>query len=235
MNQIDKDAYQPTDRRPIAARGWLIWQPIVRRMVKAGISANAISVAGMFAGILAGLAFASTTSLPDPARWWGFASAFFIQMRLLANLLDGMVAIEGAKASVVGELYNEVPDRVSDSATLIGAGFAIGGNPLLGCLAALAAMFTAYVRAIGKGVGAGQVFCGPMAKQQRMAVMTATALYLAIAPRSLQPEWHWLINWQLISIALVVIAVGSLVTGVRRLLRVARHCLTNQQAVENKS
>src|SRR5438105_2817615 len=37
-----------------------------------------------------------------------------IQLRLLCNLLDGMVAIEGGFRSRSGEVFNELPDRVSD-------------------------------------------------------------------------------------------------------------------------
>lgn len=230
MQLKEPEVYQPTDRRPIAARRWSIWLPIVAAIVNTGVSANSISVAGMIAGILAGLALALTSLQPDFARWAWLAAAFFIQLRLLANLLDGMVAIESGKASVVGELYNEVPDRVSDSAILIGAGFALGGSPVLGCLAALAAMSTAYVRAIGKSVGAGQVFCGPMAKQHRMAVLTVVAVYLGIAPQAWHPDWFWLMSWQLVSMALLVISIGSLLTAVRRLLRVVAHCRANPES-----
>jgi phosphatidylglycerophosphate synthase len=229
MQIQEPELYQPTDRRPIAARKWSIWQPVVAGIVKAGVSANSISVAGMVAGILAGLAFALTSYQPDFARWAWLAAALFIQLRLLANLLDGMVAIESGQASVVGELYNEVPDRVSDSAILIGAGFALGGSPVLGCLAALAAMSTAYIRAIGKSVGAGQVFCGPMAKQHRMAVLTVVAIYLGVTPLAWHPAGFWLISGQLVSLALLLICIGSLLTAIRRLLRVVAHCRANHE------
>ncbi len=117
---------------------------------QAGITANQISVMGMLAGLAGGLCFAATTWTGPLERVWWLLAAVCIQGRLLANLLDGMVAIESNKASPVGELYNEVPDRVSDSAIMIGAGFAVGGDPILGFAASLAAMFTAYVRAQGK-------------------------------------------------------------------------------------
>jgi phosphatidylglycerophosphate synthase len=231
MQTKEPEIYEPTDRRPIAARGWSIWQPIVRRMVRAGFTANAISMAGMIAGILAGVAFVLTSYQPEFARWGWLAAAIFMQLRLLANLLDGMVAIESGKASVVGELFNEVPDRVSDSAILIGAGYAMGSSPVLGCVAALSAMFTAYVRAVGKSVGAGQQFCGPMAKQQRMAMMTAAAIYLGLAPQSWYAQLSWLRPWPLVSIVLLIIIAGSLVTAFRRLMRVADHCRTSQNRI----
>jgi phosphatidylglycerophosphate synthase len=76
-----------------------------------------------------------------PPLW--LAGALLTQLRLLANLLDGMVAIGRgiAIASPAGELFNEVPDRVSDSAVFLRLGVA-GGNLTLGLAATLAAMAT---------------------------------------------------------------------------------------------
>jgi phosphatidylglycerophosphate synthase len=163
--------YQPSERRPIASRRWPIWNHSARWLARSGVSPNGISIAGMVFGILAGFALAVTAWIPGWERLAWIAGTIFIQLRLLANLLDGMVAIESGKASLVGELYNEVPDRVSDSAILIGAGYAIGGDAILGFAAACVALFTAYVRAMGKAAGAPQEYCGPMAKPQRMALM----------------------------------------------------------------
>ena len=143
-----------------------------------------------------------------------------IQGRLIANLLDGMVAVEGGKASPVGDLYNEVPDRVSDSIIFIGAGLATGGRLDLGLAASLVAVFVAYVRAIGTSVSAGQVFLGPMAKPQRMALMTLTCLLMACLP----PSWQW--NYEpyglgIVSLALFMITVGGLLTSLFRLRKIA--------------
>src|SRR5207302_9627498 len=88
--------------------------------------------------------------------------------------------------SNLGELYNEVPDRISDAAVFIGAGFAWGGNIALGYIATILAIFTAYVRAAGKIAGAPNEFCGPMAKQHRMLVVTLICLYSEVTPHSWQ-------------------------------------------------
>ena len=85
-----------------------------------GASPNAVSVVGMIAACLAGGAFALTREWPAGARVWWLLGAALVQTRLMANLLDGMVAIGRGVASATGELYNEVPDRVSDSAILAG-------------------------------------------------------------------------------------------------------------------
>lgn len=208
------------ERRPIAARDRRIFQILAAKMASAGVTPNAISIAGMLCGIAAGLSLAATLYLsPLVQRIAYLAAAAFIQLRLLANMIDGMVAIESGKRSPVGGLYNEVPDRISDAGTLIGAGYAIGGNIIAGYIATCVAIFIAYVRAQAKVVGAPQDFCGPMAKQHRMALMTCTFVYLAIAPAAWQPIWH---NQGLIALALLIIIIGGLYTALRRLRRAAK-------------
>ena len=196
------------DRRPIAARslrpvvamaGWLI----ARRA-----SPDAISLAGMAAAVLAGLAFALTQELPQAGRALWVVGAVLVQARLMANLLDGMVAIGRSVASPLGELFNEVPDRVSDTAVLVGVGWA-AGSVALGLGAALAAMATAYIRAVGKGVGLARDFSGPMAKQQRMALVTALAVACAALPAA------WTAGWP--AGALWIVTGLALATAVRRL------------------
>ena len=109
----------------------------------------------MIAGIAAGAALAATpfAARPrvEPARFRRRRCPH--SLRLLANMLDGMVAIETGKASPAGAMYNEVPDSVSDAAMFLGAGYALGGQPPLGYIAALLAVFLAYLRAQGKWPG----------------------------------------------------------------------------------
>jgi phosphatidylglycerophosphate synthase len=205
--------YEPKDRRPIATRERATTKRVAAWLVRRRASANAISVAGMIVGLASGAALAATREGTHAWIFW-LASAALIQLRLAANMLDGMVAVSSGTASPVGELYNEVPDRVSDSATLIGLGFAAGGEALLGFAAALAAMFTAYIRTVGKVAGAPQDFSGPMAKPHRMFLATVTSLYCAIAPAAWQPKYLGIgiAGW-----VLAMITAGSIVTALRRL------------------
>ena len=184
------------------------------------VSPNAISIAGMLACIMAGLAL-GLTSVEYNRVFWVIA-AFGAQLRLTANMLDGMVALASGRASKVGELYNEVPDRVSDAAVFIGAGYAWGGNVSLGYIATILAIFTAYVRAAGKIAGAPNEFCGPMAKQHRMLVITIACLYSIFIPRPWQSLRLNDFDVGVISFALILIIVGCVITMVRRLNRIAR-------------
>lgn len=164
----------------------------------------------------------TSTTLPGWERLAFIGAAVLMQLRLAANMLDGMVAVECHKASPVGELFNEVPDRVSDTAAFVGAGYAVGSHPVLGFTAALLALFIAYLRAQGKVAGAHQEFCGPMAKPQRVFALTALALYCGLAPVPWQPELAWPPRLGLMGIGLAVIIIGEVWTAGRRLRRVVQ-------------
>jgi len=203
------------DRRPIAARELAASTAIAAWLVRREASPNAISVFGMLAGIAAGLALAGTASLPGAARWLWLLAALLIGLRLAANMFDGMVAIGRGIASRLGELYNEVPDRISDTAVLVGLGWAAGSDPLAGFAAALAAMAAAYIRAVLRVAGAPSDFGGPMAKQQRMALCIALAIWCGLTP----PSWQSIAGHGLALWVLLAIAVLSLWTALARLLR----------------
>ncbi len=214
------DSVYIPERRPLASREKTGSKRLASWLAQLGVRPNAISVAGMIAGLLASGAFAAT-GLLEPAWLFFLLAAALIQLRLLANMLDGMVAVQTQQASPLGELFNEVPDRISDAAILIGAGYAIGAVPELGYLAACVALFVAYVRAEGKVAGAHQEFCGPMAKPQRMFVLTVAALVCALLPHAWQPSLPVYPQFGIISAALALIVTGGLWTAVRRLGRIS--------------
>jgi CDP-diacylglycerol--glycerol-3-phosphate 3-phosphatidyltransferase len=136
-----------------------------------------------------------------------------IQARLVCNLLDGMVAVEGGKKSPLGQIYNEFPDRIADSLLIVALGYCIG-MPALGWFGALAAALTAYVRVFGGSLGLAQDFRGPMAKQHRMAVVTVACL-LGAAELAFSGTQFALIA------ASVTVAVGSAITCVTRTVAIA--------------
>jgi phosphatidylglycerophosphate synthase len=216
---MNESAAPTMDRRPIATRNRKWAQTGTTWLASRNVSPNAISIAGMCACIAAGIAL-SLTSVAYHRVFWVIA-AIGAQLRLTANMLDGMVALASGRSSRVGELYNEVPDRISDAAVFIGAGFAWGGNVALGYIATILAIFTAYVRAAGKIAGAHNEFCGPMAKQHRMLVVTIACVYSTLVPRSWQIFRLDNIEFGVMSFSLFVITVGCLITVGRRLNRIA--------------
>lgn len=208
-----KPDHDPAARRPLRSRGTPWARATARAAVRLGLSPNAISLASVAFAAVAGGALTLSVSSDGLARAGLLAAAAAaIQLRLFCNLLDGMVAVEGGKGTAAGPVYNELPDRVADTLIFVGAGASIGWVSWgwsLGWAVALLAVMTAYVRALGASLGAGHHFAGPMAKQQRMAALTAACLASAAAV-PLDP------TGALMTVALVAIGLGSLVTCARR-------------------
>jgi phosphatidylglycerophosphate synthase len=207
-------------RRPIAARDTKWAAAVARRLALLGVRPNAVSLlsvvcAGAAAACLVGQERIGSTALRVSLF---IGAAAFIQLRLLCNLFDGMIAVEGGFRSKSGEIYNELPDRFSDAFVLVAAGCGasrLGFERELGWAAALLAVLTAYVRALGAQAGASQQFCGPMAKQQRMFVMTLACLLSAVEVLLGAPP-------RALTAALLLVAVGSAATAARRTARIVR-------------
>ncbi len=200
-------------RRQLATRGKLWAQALARRVAALGVRPNQISVASLFVAAGAGVCLvigSGATGWAGPALL--LLAALGIQLRLLCNLLDGMVAVEGGQGSRSGEVFNDLPDRLADCFILVSLGYALPACPHaveLGWLAGLLAVFTAYVRMLGGACGAGQSFVGPMAKQHRMA-LTTVALVLAAGLDA------WGGRDPVLYGALVLVCVGSAITSLRR-------------------
>lgn len=202
-------SYQSKDRRPIPVRENPLSKRTAKLLTRAGVSANLISSLSLLFGVGAGICLMMTSSQPGVRLWWALA-AVLILLRLLANMLDGMVAMETGETSAVGELFNEVPDRISDAATFIGAGFAASSSIHLGYMAAILALLVAYARALGNQMGVTGLFIGPMSKQQRMFTLIVICLFYAIVPFAWQ-------SLPLLILGLWAINLGSIITFIRRI------------------
>jgi phosphatidylglycerophosphate synthase len=206
MNEIE-------NRRPLKVRDAKLFGRIARWLSQKSVTPNQISLASVFFAILsAGCLIAMPCA--EGALVWVFPvlAAVLIQCRLLCNLFDGMVAIEGGKSTPSGELFNDIPDRIADPLILVAAGYATTIVPWaesLGWAAGLGAVMTAYVRTLGAAIGAPVDFRGPMAKQHRMAIMTFACLVAAVEPLLWERGWVFIAS-------LAVIVLGCVVTVARR-------------------
>jgi len=207
--ESDPGASQAGNRRPIAARGNALVQRSGAWLARTGVSPNLISMAS-----IAFAALGAWALLALDAPWGPWLCAIAIVLRLLCNLFDGLVAVEHARRTPTGVLYNEVPDRVADSLFLVALGYA-AGLPWCGWLAALLAALTAYVRTLGGTVLGAQDFRGPMAKPHRMWLMVAACVLAPLETRFTGTAYA-------LPAAVVVIAAGSALTCWTRLRAIAR-------------
>jgi phosphatidylglycerophosphate synthase len=210
------------NRRPIAARGAGWAHRLAKLAADHDVNPDLISAASLaFAALGAVLLLWTGT-----ARLWPLRAAMLvgaaaaIQLRLVCNLIDGMVAVEHDRKGTAGPIWNELPDRFSDVALLAGAGYSVAASGVpfgvgVGWTCAALALITAYLRELGRGLGFPADFSGPMAKPQRMAALTIACLASA-----LEPLWGW--RGQTLMIGLGVIALGAAITVARRTRTLAR-------------
>ena len=203
-------------RRPIKTRNtnWAVKLACVLNNI--GITPNQISIMSIFIACVTGgaLLLVNYTSYSILKVILMLIAAGFIQLRLLCNLMDGMVAVEHNQASKVGFIYNDLPDRFADTIIFLSCGyFANHYNSLgitLGWICSLLAIGTAYIRLLGASAGTKQFFAGPMAKPHRMALLTFVLLL------SIIEFYFWTIGL-LMFYTLIIIIAGSIVTIYHRL------------------
>jgi phosphatidylglycerophosphate synthase len=195
-------------RRPVAARGNALIQRLASRLAASPVTPNEISLASVVFAAIAAWTLHWRDGVGD------LLAIVFIQARLICNVVDGLVAVEGGKKSALGPLFNEFPDRVSDSLVLVAAGYACA-LPGWGWLAALLAVLTAYVRVFGGAMGFAQDFRGPMAKQTRMHVISAGCAIGFF--ESILTHTHLGLR-----VAVLVVVAGSAVTCVTRTWAITR-------------
>lgn len=203
-------------RRPLKSRGaaWASW--LSRALLRTGFTPNVVSLASVAFAAAAGASMIMAAHLSPAWPWW-LAAAAAVQLRLVCNLMDGMLAVEGGLKSPTGELFNELPDRLADACVLAPLGYAGGSDVTiaLGWAAACGAVGTAYLRAVGAHLTGRQDFRGPMAKPQRMAAVTAVCLAMAVLA-ALDRSWP-VPGW-----GLAVIVAGIAITCAGRIRRLAK-------------
>lgn len=211
------------NRREVKSRSVQAFHRLAFQLVKLGLTPNQISVLSSGFAVAGALClWAASRSLHFPTQLVLLVGALLgIQLRLVCNLIDGLMAVEGGKKTAYGEFFNDFPDRISDLALIVAAGYALlpvfPQGPSLAWAAGVAAVLTAYIRVLGTSMGAPARFLGPMAKQHRMAVLNVAILGSVAEAYAWQ---HFSIG---LRIALWVILVGSLITCVRRARALLAH------------
>lgn len=195
----------PSPSKPKSRRRGVFLRRTSLFLMRLGITSEMVAIFGMILGILAGTAFMATGETEHPRIGWGIGGALCL-LRVIAIRLDGLLQSASERQSRDEEFYNELPERVSDAVTLLGFGFAAGSDPWLGLGAALAAIFSAYIRSlVTSRAKAGQTMrFVPMRRNQRL-VLLALVSGLMIDDQPYRYE-----NYELPQMALVLVIVGCL-------------------------
>lgn len=202
------------DRRPLKTRGTSWAKGLAKFLAATGLTPNQISILSM---VMAAISLASFY-YSNNNKLLLICGAIFIQMRLLCNLFDGMVAVEHGKKTNTGDIYNDAPDRVADVLIILGLSLAVKDMPYalhLGWAASVIAVMSAYIRVLGKSLGTTSYFIGPMAKQHRMFLITISAIVDYVL-------YLLNIDFSISYISLYIIVIGGAYTCFRRLNKIIK-------------
>ncbi len=136
---------------------------------------------------------------------------FLAAARLILNLLDGMVARRTGTSRPMGEVWNEVGDRLGDVLFIGALAFVPAVGPALALGAALAAVLASFVGLAARAAGGRRLYGGVLSKPGRMIVLAVAApLALLVGDRGSSP------------LGAVILLVGGVVTLLQRLRTAAQ-------------
>lgn len=182
-------------------------QPLADRLVARNVSADLLTALALLTAGVAGACLAVSDALPALLLLVPVLAA----IRLVLNLLDGQVARGSGTARPMGEVWNELGDRVADVLMIGALAFVTAVGPLMAGAATVAALLASYAGITSRAVGAPRQYGGLMSKPGRMiALAVAAPLALLLAQ-----------DWPL-TLAALAIAAGALVTLIQRLLATRR-------------
>jgi len=159
-------------------------EPILAALERARVSPDALTLAAVPIGALAGAAILLSPQQPALLLLVPIAAA----LRLLCNLLDGALARRTGRVHPRGELYNELGDRSADMLMLAPVALvpgAIGPTVWVGVVLALLASFTSVAT---RAAGGPRSYRGVLSKPGRMALVSIFAVAVLITG----PDSWWL-------------------------------------------
>lgn len=147
-------------------------RPLEDLLVARRVPPDAITAAALPIGLAGGLCLALSDEAPELLLLVPVLAA----ARLVANLLDGLVARRTGAARPMGEMWNELADRLADILFLGGLAFTPAVEPRLALAAVIAAILASYVGITAKAAGARRQYGGVMSKPGRMVVVAVGAV-----------------------------------------------------------
>ena len=148
--------------------------PLLTRLRNAGVTPNALT--WMAIALSGGLGYAFVLGLAN--RYWFFAVAGGLLVRMALNALDGMMARNFSMTSKGGAVLNELGDVVSDALVMWPLALVPGVD--IGWVAALLwlAAVNEYAGVLGASVSGERRYEGPMGKSDRTIVWGIFCLLL---------------------------------------------------------
>ncbi|MGI5448768.1 phosphatidylinositol phosphate synthase [Streptomyces sp. CA-243310] len=189
--------------------------PFAAFLLRRGVSPDAVTLIGT-AGVVAG----ALVFFPRGEFFWGTIT---ITLFVFSDLVDGNMARQAGVSSRWGAFLDSTLDRVADAAIFGGLAlwYAGSGNHDVLCAVSIfclaSGQVVSYTKARGESIGLPVAVNGLIERAERL-VITLVAAGLSGLQTFGVPSWIGV----LLPIALWVVAVGSLVTLIQRVVTVRR-------------
>lgn len=158
--------------------------PLVRGMIKIGVTPNFITTMGLILNIAAAILFLYAGVYKSGDLSYVGLGGGIILFAGLFDMMDGRVARLGNKVTPFGALYDSVLDRYSELITLFGIayylilqGYLLGS--ILTFMALVGSLMVSYVRARAEGIGL-ECKVGLMQRPERVVLTALGAIFCGI-------------------------------------------------------
>jgi CDP-diacylglycerol--glycerol-3-phosphate 3-phosphatidyltransferase len=186
-------------------------RPFAARLVDAGISANAVTLATLLLSLAHGIWLA----LMPGASWPLLLLPVTLFLRMALNAIDGIMAKEHGQASASGAVLNELSDVIADAAIYLPFALIAGLDGRLVVLVVTVSLIAEMAGALGLMLGEERNYAGPFGKSDRALAfgLLAMLLGLGLAPGLWSDSYLWL---------LFALAVVTVINRARRLIAEAK-------------
>ena len=207
-----------------------IINPVVKCLVKLGVTPNFITGTGLFINIIAAviLIYAATHGERGNYSYVGWAGLIILFAGLF-DMLDGQVARAGKTSSKFGAFFDSVLDRYSELIVLFGICYylILQGyffSSIWGFIALIGSMMVSYVRARAEGLGI-ECKVGFMQRPERVILISSGAILCGVF-YYFAGDYKFYVPWLsfplfepiiILVIPLVLVAVFSNITAIGRL------------------
>jgi len=155
-------------------------RPVCGALVRAGITANAVTGAALVLSMVHG----AWLALLPTSRWPLLLLPVTLFIRMALNAIDGMMAREHGQASATGAVLNELSDVVADAALYLPFALIPGVDGQLVVVVVIAGIIGEMAGALGPMLGGIRQYNGPLGKSDRAFAfgLLAVLLGLGLAP-----------------------------------------------------
>src|ERR1700743_2164331 len=209
-----------------------IINPLVRLLIRAGLTPNMVTTIGLVLNIGVAIIFicGAEEGRRGDLKYVGWAGGLILFAGLF-DMLDGQVARLGNMKSTFGALYDSVLDRYSELIMFLGICYYLVGHhyflsSIFAFIALIGSMMVSYVRARAEGLG---IECkgGLMQRPERVVTIGLCALSCGIVSSYIGGDYklyipgikfHVFETMSIFTIPIVIVAVLTNITAFNRLV-----------------